>query len=413
MRAALQTMEIGARPLGEHAATSGSDAIDRIESVAEQARGRRVLHVSVAGHGGGVPDLLGALLPLLSAVGVEVEWRVLFGDLEFQSVTAGLHDGLQGAESAIEPISFEGYLEACRKAASGLNGEASYDAVVVHDPGTLGLAPVFDAAKVVWRCHVDASRRDEPAWESARPLAERCEAVVFAEGSFAPDADTAARAHVIAPGIDPLSARNAQLPPGSAGGVIRRLGADLDRPLCSQLMRLDRWGDPHTALEAFSLVREDVPELQFVIACRLDGAGEAWSAAKEISDYAAGQEDVHVLTSYAGNLGNLELGALNQLSRLAVRLSLREGFGLAASEALWRGTPVVGGHDGGTALQVRDGVDGYIIDGADQTAERIVELVRDPGLAIEMGRSGHERVRERFLITRVLEDELRLLNSLG
>ncbi|MGH3995046.1 MAG: glycosyltransferase [Pseudonocardiaceae bacterium] len=198
-----------------------------------------------------------------------------------------------------------------------------------------------------------------------------------------------------------------------AGAVLRRLGGDLDRPLCSQLMRLDRWKDPHAALEAFALVREELPQLQFVIACELDASGDGWPAMKEISDYAAGQEDVHVLTSYAGNLGNFELGALNQLSRLVVRLSLREGFGLASSESMWRKTPVVGGRDGGTPLQVRDGTDGYIVDGAEQTAERIVELVRDPGLAIEMGQAGHERVRERFLITRVLEDELRLLADLG
>jgi len=178
-------------------------------------------------------------------------------------------------------------------------------------------------------------------------------------------------------------------------------------------MRLDRWKDPHTVLEAFALMREELPSLQFVLACELDPAGESWPAVKEISDYAAGQEDLHVLTDYSGNLGNIELGALNQLSRVAVRISLREGFGLASSEAMWRRTPVVGGRDGGTPLQVRDGIEGYLVDGAQETAERIVELVRDPGLGFELGRAGHERVRERFLVTRTLEDELRLLASLG
>jgi trehalose synthase len=235
---------------------------------------------------------------------------------------------------------------------------------------------------------------------------------VFPDRTFAPEAFVAEHLHAIAPGIDPLSPRNAELAPRLAGGVLRRLGVDVDRPVCSQLMRLDRWKDPHTALEAFALVREEIPRLQFVIACELDGAGDGWPAVKEIADYAAGQEDVHVLTSHAANLGSLELGALNQLSRLVVRLSLREGFGLASSESLWRGTPVVGGRDGGTPLQVRDGTDGYIVEGAEQTAERIAELVRDPGLAMEMGRAGRERVRERFLVTRVLEDELRLLASL-
>jgi len=408
MRAGLQRIEVGARPLQEHAETSGQDALDRIEEAAAGARGTRVLHLSSAGGGGAVPDLLSALLPLAADTGVQVEWRVLFGDAELQQVAAGLHEGLQGAESAIEEAAFGGYLQACSEVAPAA-GE--YDVVVLHDPGALGLVEGLEGTQTLWRCHVDASRPDAPAWQRAAPLAQACEAVAFSDIGFAPEG-VAGEAHVIAPGIDPLSPRNAHLAPRLAGAVLRRLGADLDRPVCSQVMRLDRWKDPHTALDAFALVREELPRLQFVIACQLDG-GDGWPDVKEISDYAAGQDDLHLLTSYSGGLGNLELGAINQLSRLAVRLSLREGFGLAASEALWRRTPVVGGRDGGTPLQVRDGTDGYIVEGAEQTAARIVELVLDPGLAVEMGHAGHGRVRERFLITRALEDELRLLGSLG
>lgn len=404
-------MDVGARPLGEYAPACGGEAIERIVAAAEGLGGMRVLHVSVAGGGGSVPDLLGALLPLTRDVGVASDWRVLFGGPELREVVGGLREGLQGAESAIGDPAWEDYLAACRTAGERLAD--GYDLVVLHDPAALGLVEAFDPGRVVWRCHLDASRPDPPAWERAAPLAEVCGAAVFPDPSFAPPGRVADRAHTVAPAIDPLNPRNLELATHLAGQVLRQLGLDLDRPLCSQLMRLDRWKDPHTVLEAFALVREELPALQLVIACELDAGADAWSAIKEISDYAAGQEDLHLLTTYSGKLGNVELGALNQLSRLAVRLSLREGFGLAASEALWHGTPVVGGRDGGTPLQVRHGIEGYLVDGAGQTAERIVELVRDPGLAIEMGRAGRERVREHFLITRALEDELRLLASLG
>ena len=405
-------MEVGARPPAEHLDAGGREAIDRVEEAAAEARGRRVLHVSAAAGGGGVPDLLGGLLPLSAGAGVDVQWQVLFGDPDFHAVAAGLHEGLQGAESAIDDEAFERYLEDCANAVERLHAEDGFDVVVLHDPPTLGLAPALAGRHVVWRCHVDASRPDVPAWERAEPLVSACEEVVFPDPGFAPEA-TGDRVRAIAPGIDPLSPRNADLGPGVASRVLRRLGADLERPLCSQLMRLDGWKDPHAALEAFALAREELPQLQFVIACRLDGTDAEWRAVKEISDYAAGSEGVHVFTSYGGNVGDLELGALNQLSRLALRLSLREGFGLACSEAMWRRTPVVGGRAGGTALQVRDGVDGYLVEGTDRIAERIVEIVGDPGLATEMGQSAHERVREHFLITRVLEDELRLLASVG
>ena len=413
MGMAFQGMDVGAQPLAQHAGACGGEAIERTMAAAEAVRGMRVLHVSVAGGGGGVAELLGALLPLAAGVGLRIDWRVLFGGPELQEVASGLNDGLQGAESAIGDDSWPDYLDACAGAAAALGETGAYDAVVLHDPAALALAHTLGRQPVVWRCHLDASRPDEPAWDRASPLVESCAAAVFPDESFAPPGIPPAHVRAIAPGIDPLGPRNAELTPLIAGRALRQLGLDLDRPLCSQLMRLDRWKDPHAALEAFDLVRQELPGLQLVIGCELGGQGDGWSAVKEISDYASGQEEVHVLTSYSGKLGNLELGALNQLSRLAVRLSLREGFGLASSEALWRGTPVVGGREGGTPIQVRDGIDGYLVDGVADTAERVVELVRDPGLAIEMGRAGRERVRERFLITRVLEDELRLLATLS
>ncbi len=402
MAAALQAMDVGVRPLGDHAPACGAQAIERIRAAATPVAGRRVLHISAAGGGGSVPDLLGALLPLATDAGLAPEWRVLFGSDEVSRVAAQLRDGLQGAETAISDSDWRAYLDACATAASDIE----HDVVVLHDPGTLGLAPALAGKRVLWRCHLDASHPDPPAWELARALAEECD-IVVADPSFAPPEATPLTS--IAPGIDPLSPRNLELAPRLAGRALRRLGLDLDRPSVSQLMRLDRWKDPHTALDAFARVREELPGLQLVLGCELDAEG--FSAVKEITDFAEGQEGLHLLTSYSG-LGNLEIGALNQISRVAIRLSLREGFGLAASEALWRGTPVVGGREGGTRVQVRDEVDGYLADGAEEVAARVIELVSDPGLAIEMGGAGRGHVQERFLITRVLEDELRLLASL-
>ena len=401
-------MDVGIRPLGDLAPACGVEAIERIAARAASLQGMRVLHVTVAGGGGGVPDLLGALLPLAAASGLAVEWRVLFGGADLTGAGTALRRGMEGAETAIGDSDWGGYVDACRQVAEQIEGE--WDAVVLHDPAALGLVGGFGEATTIWRCHVDASHPDAPAWDRAQELALRCQAVVMPDTSFAPPGIDDVSA--IPPGIDPLSARNFESDPRVAGRALRRLGLDLDRPLVSQLMRLDRWGDPHTAIEAFGLLRERMPQLQLVIACELGEGADGWPAVKEISDYAGGQENLHLLTSYS-ELGNLELGALNRLSRVALRLSLHEGFGLGASEAMWRDTPVVGGREGGTPLQVRDGVDGYLVSGAEEVAARVAELIDDPGLATEMGRAGRERVRERFLVTRVLEDELRLLAALA
>ena len=355
-----------------------------------------------------MPELLSSLLPLALDAGVEVEWRVLFGGPELQQVAAALQDGFQGAETALDDAAWERYLESCAQAAGALAD--GWDAVVLHDPALLGLAPALDVP-VVWRCHLDGSAPDAPLFDRARPLAERCAVVAVPDGSFAPEPLRNSRLRSSPPGIDPLNARNLEPQIGISGRVVRPLGVDLENPFLFQLMRLDRWKDPHATIEAFGLAREELPNLQLVLAAALEtGDTAGWQAAKEVSDYADGQPGFHLLTSYEG-VGHLELGALQRLARVALHRALREGFGLATSEALWKGTPVVGNPQGGVPLQVRDGVDGYLTGTPDETATRIVELVRDPGLAIEMGRAGREHVRERFLVTRALEGEMVVLGA--
>ena len=399
MSAGLQPVDLAPRPLGDYAPACGAEGLERLRAAAAPVSGARVLHVSVAAAGGGrVPELLQAALPLALDLGVDVEWKVLFGGPELTGVAAALQNGLQGAETALENGAFADYLEACSAVADG------HDAVVVHDPAGIGAAAAVDGP-VVWSCHLDCSRPDPPAWERVAPLVSECAATWAPDESFGPPG---VRVSALAPGIDPLSPRNLDLAPRLAGRVLRQLGVDLTRPFVCQLMRMDRWKDPHSTLESFALAREELPELQLVLAGALDQ--EAWPAVKEVSDYAQGQEGVLVLTSYSG-VGNLELGALQRLARVGLLRSLREGFGLAASESMWKATPVIGGPGGDVPLQVRDGVDGYITETPEDSAARIVELVRDPGLAIELGRAGRERVRERFLVTRALEDELRLLGT--
>jgi trehalose synthase len=396
----LQPMAVAPRAPGDYAPAAGVRAVEAVQDAAAPLRGARVLHVSVAGAEGRVPELLGGMLPLAAGAGVEVDWRVLFGSPELRATAAALMSGLRGGESGIEEPDWSAYLEACAQTAGSLRDD--YEAVVLHD-AAIGLAPGIEAP-VVWRIHEDASQAEREARDRAAELSAGCAAVLVPHHAFAPRGiDTAAAA----PGIDPLDPRNLELESRLPGRVVRPLGIDLDRPFCLQVLELDRWDDPHAAIDAFRLAKAEEPELQLVLAAVLDRAAtESWQAAKEVSDYAQGTEDVHLLTSYEG-LGSLELGALLLLARAVIERSLREGFELTPFEALWKRTPVVGG----LPTAVRDGVDGFLAPDAEQAAARIVELVRDPGLAVEMGRAGRERVREEFLVTAALARELRALGA--
>jgi len=396
----LQPIAVARASLAAHAPHAGAEAVERVHAAARPLRGARVVHLSPAGAGRRLPDLLGSLLPLAADAGLPVAWRVLFGDERLAAVARQLRDGLQGAETAISDEDFAAYRDGCADAARAL---PEHDLLVLHDPGVLGLAEAAEGP-AVWRCHLDASQADPAAWERARPLAEACAARTVPASGFAPEGLDAAEA---APGIDPLAPRNAELSPRLAGSVARALGVDLGRPFVLQVMSLDRWKDPQETLLAFDRARERLPRLQLVVAADL---ADDWPGLSELTDFAASREDVILLTSYTG-LGNLELGALQRLARVSIHRALREGYGLGASESLWKGTPVVGGRDGGVPLQVRDGVDGYLTEGPEETAERLVGLVEDPGLAADMGRAGRERVRERHLVLHALERELGVLAS--
>ncbi|HVG75472.1 MAG TPA: glycosyltransferase [Thermoleophilaceae bacterium] len=399
----LQPMAVAPRAPGEYAPAAGGRAVERLQDAAAPLRGARVLHVSMAGAEGRVPELLGGLLPLAAGAGVEVEWRVLFGSPELRSTATRLQSGLRGGESGITEEAWAAYLEACALTAGSLRDD--YDAVVLHD-AALGLAATLEAP-TVWHLHEDASSPEPDALARAVGLSESCSGIWVSHESFAPEALANGKLQVAPPGIDPLDARNLQLEPRLPGRVVRQLGVDLDRPFCLQVLELDRWDDPHAAIDAFRLAQAEEPELQLVLAAILDRAStESWQAAKEISDYAEGVDGVLLLTTYEG-LGSLEVGALLLLARAVIERSLREGFDLAPFEALWKRTPVVGG----LPIAIRDGVDGFLAPDTEQAAAHILELVRDPGLAAEMGRSGRERVREHFLVTAALERELRALAS--
>ena len=410
MAADLQPMAVAPRPPGDYAPAAGSRAVEAVHEAARDLRGARILHVTVAGSQGRIPHLLGGLLSIEAGAGVSVEWRVLFGDAEVRRVAGALRGGLRGGESAIADSDWRAYTAACARVAQELDG--AHDLVVLHDPGALGLAPALEGRRVAWRCHTNAATPEEDALTRVTTLVAACDLVLVPDRSFLPAAFPHGAIGEAPPGIDPLDPRNLELESRLPGRVVRPLGVDLDRPFCLQSLELDRWDDPHSAIECFRLARAEEPSLQLVLAAKLDAAvSEEWHAAKEVSDYAGDTPGVILITSYE-SLGSLELGALQHLARVVLERSFGEGLDLSPCEALWKRTPVVGGTGGGLALTVRDGVDGFITDDDEATAAHLVRLVRDPGLAVEMGRAGRERVRERFLVTAAAERELRALAEL-
>ena len=410
----LQRVDVGERSLRSYRRTAPDDLLDELEQVAADLRGARVLHVNATAYGGGVSELLRSTVPLLNDLGLLADWQVIAGDEAFFDVTKRLHNALQGAARAPDEADARVYLEAGERNAEAL-GDQRYDFVVIHDPQPAPLLArsATTDARWVWRCHIDTSEPNPAAWELLRPQLAGYDAAIFTLAEFMPPQLPVERVEVFPPAIDPLSPKNMPLPEQLARQVLDWIGVDAGRPLVTQISRFDPWKDPLGVIAAYRLARENLPELQLVLAGSMalddpEGAG----IYQEIQAEAENDPLIHVFTNLTG-VGNIEVNALQMLSDVVVQKSTREGFGLVVSEALWKGTPVVAGRAGGIPLQLADGDGGHLVETVEQCAEAIMALLADEREARTLAQRGRERVRRHFLLPRLLLNELSLMRDLA
>lgn len=408
----LHLVDTGELALSSYRGLASDEQLERLVAAAEPVRGLRVLHLNATAYGGGVSELLRSVVPLLNALGVAAEWRVLTGESPFFQVTKAMHNALQGSARDLTAEERRRYLETVEQNARELSD--GYDVVVVHDPQPAPIPQLRReiGTRWIWRCHIDTSSPNRSVWEFLRPFLAAYDAAVFTMASFVPPDLPISRVRIIPPGIDPLSPKNVDLPDQLARNVMSWVGIQLERPLISQVSRFDRWKDPLGVMAAYRLVREEVPNLQLALvgSMALDDP-EAWEVYHEIDQVAGSDPLVHVYTNLTG-IGNIEVNAFQRLSKVVVQKSIREGFGLVVSEALWKGTPVVAGRVGGIPLQMEDGVGGYLADSVEDCASAILRLFRDPEATKVIAERGRERVRDQFLILRLLLDELALIQAI-
>lgn len=409
----LQIVDVGSRSLDKYEPIVGRTAIDELRELAAPLHGRRVAHINATAYGGGVSELLRSLVPLYRAVGVDADWIVIPGSHEFFEVTKGIHNGLQGASFALTKQAQELYVSHNKRIGAFL--QAGYDFVFVHDPQPAALRALRgrDGARWIWRCHIDTSSPNPSVLKFLLPFIAEYDALVFTMEEFVPQELRHQRIAIMPPGIDPLSPKNMTAPSDLCQQIVEWAGVDLARPLVSQVSRFDPWKDPMGVIDVYRRVRQEVPGTQLALLGQmaLDDP-EGWRMYRDIEAETRADPDIHVLTNFTG-VGNMEVNAFQCCSDVVLQKSLKEGFGLVVSETLWKGTPVVAGRAGGIPLQMPEGTGGYLIDSIDECVEKTVRLLRNPRAAQELGTLGRRHVKEHFLITRLLADELRLLRSLA
>jgi trehalose synthase len=396
----------------------GEEQTDEIYRLAEQFKGAKVLHINATAFGGGVAELLNSIVPLMNDVGLLAEWQIMQGADEFYQVTKALHNSLQGMQIEWKPEMWEIW-----RRYNLLNAElfeGLYDYVIVHDPQPAGMLKflqesgrVNKSTRWIWRFHIDSTDAQPEAWNFLRPYLEPYDAAIFTLKQFVKADLIGPRVWVIPPAIDPLSQKNAPISQETVQQVLTRFNVDPQRPLIVKASRMDAWKDPLGVIEAYFQIKQHIPgvQLAFLVAIA-DDDPEGWAYYEQTVKAAGGDPDIHLLPNILNGIGDLEVNAFQTGAHVVVQKSIREGFGLAVAEGLWKSRPVVGGRAGGIPLQVIQGKTGYLVNSPAECAKWIVHLLQHPDRAEQMGKQGREHVRRKFLITRYMRDYLRVFRGL-
>jgi trehalose synthase len=345
-------------------------------------------------------------------VGLECEWQVIYGREEFFNATKVLHNSLQGNPTTLSEEQWQTWLRYNEINASQLT--EGWDVCVVHDPQPAAMCSLVpEKAKTwVWRCHIDLSTPNPLTLERLLPYLEPYRAGVFHLEQYVHQGMDG-RAHIIAPAIDPLAPKNMAFSPEDAVYICSQFGIDVDRPLLCQVSRFDPWKDPLGVIDAYRIVKEEMPDVQLaLVGSMATDDPEGWDYFNATVAHADGDPDIHILNNF-NNVGAIEVNAFQSFADVMIQKSTREGFGLTVTEAIWKGRPLVAGAVGGIPLQVSNGESGFLVDGVSECAERALQILSDPGLGRRLGRAGKEAVRQRFLVPRLLRDWLALFEEYG
>ena len=384
----------------------GEKMINQIYEESARLVGKHILHLNSTYQGGGVAEMLNALVPLMNSVGITAGWRILQGSVDFFTVTKKFHNSLQSYKINLSRMKKKIYED--QNESFSVITHIDHDGVIIHDPQPLPLISLYrKECPWIWRCHIDISQPWEPLWEYLKRFILRYDALVLSQESYK-KSDICLPQHLIMPSIDPLSQKNVNISERVVDRYLSKSGIDRDKPIISQISRFDRWKDPIGVLRTFKKVKKEVD-------CRLVFVGSFASDDPEgekilggLRKAAEGDEDVVI----AVNAPDIVVNSVQRASSVVLQKSIKEGFAITVSEALWKGVPVIASNAGGLPLQVIDGVNGYLVEPYDYKglADRVIKLLGDENLRMELGKAGRNHVKKNFLVTRHLLDWIKILD---
>jgi trehalose synthase len=396
--------------LDDYVPVVGTPEMQELHSLASHLKGRSVQMVNSTSVGGGVAEILSRLVPLLKELEIDTRWDVITGGDDFFEITKAFHNALHGAPFDKPPECFDIFLAYNEQNRARLELDSEF--TVIHDPQPVALinGRSNHGGHWIWRCHIDLSQPNPKVWGFLEPYVARYDGALFSSPDFTHQLPVPQ--YLFYPCIDPLSEKNRELEPKFVRGVLDRFGIDSKRPILTQISRFDRLKDPVGVVHAYQIVKRYF-DCQLVLA----GGGaaddpEGGKVLDEVRDVSAGDPDIFILDLPPWSA--LEINALQRASTIVIQKSLREGFGLTVTEALWKKKPVVASAVGGIPIQIIHKQTGMLVHSVEGTAYQLRYLLSNPSFASRLGQLGHEHVREHLLITSAMRRYVTLfLHSLA
>ena len=388
----------------------GEKGIKAIQEKAKLFNKSEILHVNATKFGGGVAEILQNMVPLLNELNIETNWKVFSAPDNFFDISKKMHNALQGnMEIQFSDEEISTYISQAKSTYDQIQPDSDF--VIIHDPQP---CPVIKFAekrksKWIWRCHIDTSNPNPQAWNLISSYLTLYDALVFTKLEYAKE-ELNNPIFQIPPSIDPFSEKNKPLNKEDATNIVEKF-VPLDLPLITQISRFDPWKDPLGVIDVYRKVNKEIPIRLALIGSLAHDDPEGIEWLEKVKQYAGDDSKIHILSNL-DNVGNLEVNAFQQISNIILQKSIKEGFGLTVTEALWKKTPVIGGNVGGIKLQIDNGVNGYLVDSIDEAVEKIIYLLKNPKIAEKMGQQGYEKVKQNFLLISHVEKYLDLFKKI-
>ncbi|MDX1535447.1 MAG: glycosyltransferase [Candidatus Spechtbacterales bacterium] len=390
---------------------------EALQDLAKQLNGIRVLHVNATPQGGGVAEILRSLVPLQRSLGIDSNWHVLEPDKKLFEITKKMHNALQGGDEALTEEEKKYYIEKNKEIAKNIDA-IEKDIILIHDPQPLASIEFLKKkTPSIIRIHIDSTKPNKDTEKFVIPFMQKYNKIVFTLTDFVPKTINKKKLTISPPAIDPLTAKNRYIDSDVCRTILIAAGINPDKPLVTQVSRFDKWKDPIGVIDAYYIAKNEIKDLQLLLMGVMEASDdpEAMEVFRAVEEKVQGDPDIFLIHK-PEQLGEVSMGiyvnAIQRSSDVILQKSLREGFGLTVTEAMWKEKPVVAGNVGGIKLQIKNGENGFLVNSPEEAAKRIVELINNKGLAESIGKKAKEIVRKNFLITRLLEDELKIINEI-